>query len=145
MERHPNNAPCSLGPPEAFSNELAPDGLAAEVQPHHAPRTGRHSSTVTGVFASRCCGYRDPPTAAELHDAMRRSTPTERDRTVLTAWVVEASEREWLLAWTEQAYSWRMLIKAVETSKWPCWSRIRNLNMLAARPELIPKGSFPTD
>ena len=64
---------------------------------------------------------------------------------VLTAWVIEATEREWLLAWTEQAYSWRMLVRAVEISGWPCWRRIRNLNMFSARPELIPKGSFPVE
>ena len=145
MERHPNNTPCTLGPPEAFSNELAPDGLTAKVQPDHETRTGRESSTVTAVFASRCCGYRQPPTTAELYDAMRRTRPTERDKVVLTAWVVEATERDWLLAWTEQAYSWRMLVRAAGTTRWPCWSRIRNLNMLATRPELIPTGSFPID
>ena len=145
MERHPNNTPCRLGPPGAFADELAADGLATKVQPGQTPRLGRDASTVTAVFASRCCGYRQPPTAPELYDAIRRTTPTERDRTVLSAWVVEATECDWLVAWTEQAYSWRMLVRAVGTTGWPCWNRIRNLNMLATRPELIPKGSLPIE
>ena len=61
---------------EAFSNELAADGLAAEVQPHHTTWTGRQSSTVTAVFASRCCGYREPPTAA---GAVRRDAAEPAD------------------------------------------------------------------
>ena len=36
------------------------------------------------------------------------------DLEVMRAWVVEATEREWFLAWTEQAYSWRLLARAVE-------------------------------
>ena len=136
--RNPNREPCETGPLEAFSNELAEDGLAAQVQPDYCVETGRNSTTVQAVFASRCCGYRQPPTAAELYEAMRRGKPNERDRAVLSAWVIEATERDWLLAWTEQAYSWRMLARAVKLSGFPCWEGIRNLNMVANRPELIP-------
>ena len=94
--RNPNHAPCRLAPLEAFSDELAENGLAVQVQPHHQPECGRESTTVNAVVASRCCGYRQPPTAAELYDAMRRSSTTDRDRTVLTAWVMEATERDWM-------------------------------------------------
>ena len=137
-DRNPNWEPCEVGPLEAFGDELAEDGLAAKVQPDYLVETGRDSTTVQAVFASRCCGYVQPPTAAELYDAMRRDEPNERDREVLESWVMEATERDWLLAWTEQAYSWRMLARAVKMTKVPFWERIRNLNMVAKKPELIP-------
>ena len=76
---------------------------------------------------------------------MRRREPTERDRTVLAAWVVEATERDWLLAWTEQAYSWRMLARAVQITEAACWERIRNLNMRATKPALVPDDALPCD
>ena len=139
----PNWRPCEVAPLEAFDDELAQDGLAAQVQPDYLPETGRGSSTVRAVFASRCCGYVNPPTAEELYDAMRRDDPNERDRQVLAAWVIEATERDWLLAWTEQAYSWRMLARAVAISEFPCWERIRNLNMVAKKPELVPREWLP--
>ena len=74
---------------------------------------------------------------------MRRSSTTDRDRTVLTAWVMEATERDWLLAWTEQAYSWRMLARAISISGYPCWERIRHLNMFAREPTLVPRDALP--
>ena len=76
---------------------------------------------------------------------MRAAEPSEREREVLTTWVMEASERDWLLAWTEQAYSWRMLARAVEISGFPCWSRIRNLNMFAKVPALVPEDALPVE
>ena len=142
MPRDPNHMPCAIARPEAFSDALAADGLAERVQ-GRKPAIGRASATVTAVFASRCCGYRQPPTAAELYDAMRRDDPTPHDRMVLTAWILEANERDWLLAWTEQAYSWRMLARAIATTGVPCWSRIRNLNMFAQVPELVPPDALP--
>ena len=141
--RDPDRRACRVAPLEAFSDELAPDGLAQWVQPHHLRRTGRESSTMHGVLLSNCAGYKDPPRGDELYDAMRRRTPTRRDLEVMRAWVVEATEREWFLAWTEQAYSWRMLARAVELSGWPCWGRIRRLNTFAERMDLVPRDWLP--
>ena len=141
--RDPNRKPCRLAPLHAFSDSVAADGLAVWVQPDHHPQTGRRSTTVRGVFASRCCGYADPPTAEDLYDAMRRPNPTARDRAVLTAWIVEATERDWLLAWTEQSYSWRMLARAIVVSGWPCWERIRRLNTFVREPALVPPDALP--
>ena len=141
----PNRRPCELAPIEAFSDDVAPDGRAAWLYGGDEPDLGRNSSTVRFVFASRCCGYRNPPTAGELYDAMRRTRPTERDKTVLTAWMTETTDRDWLFAWYEQAYSWRMLAGAVKLTGWPCWERIRRLNTFAARQDLVPAGSLPVD
>ena len=143
-EAHPNWLPCQVAPLEAFNDELAEDGLAAIVQPDYAPRTGRKSTTVETVFASRCCGYANAPTATELYDAMRTEEPTEREREVLCAWVIEGTECDWLLAWTEQAYSWRMLARAVAMSGFPCWERIRNLNIVVKKPLLVPLEWLPS-
>ena len=141
--RDPNHRPCRVAPLEAFSDELAPDGLAEWVQPHHTRTTGRESSTTRIVLLSNCAGYKDPPTADELYDAMRRTTPTKRDLEVMRAWVVEATEREWFLAWTEQAYTWRMLARAVALTGWPQWGRIRRLNTFAKNMSVVPRDSLP--
>ena len=127
-----------MAPLHAFSDEIAPDGLADWVQPHHLRRTGHESSTMHSVLLSNCAGYKNPPRGEELYDAMRRPTPTKRDLEVMRAWVVEATEREWFLAWTEQAYSWRMLARAVALTRWPCWSRIRRLNTFEKKTDLVP-------
>lgn len=95
------------------------------------------------VLLSNCAGYKNPPQGEELYDAMRRTAPTERDLHVMQAWVVEATEREWFLAWTEQAYSWRMLARAVKLTRWPLWEKIRVLNTFAKRMELVPRDSRP--
>lgn len=143
QSRDLNYRPCRVAPLEAFSDELAPTGLAEWVQPDHLRRTGRESSTLHRVFLSNCSGYRTPPQGAELYEAMRRAVPTNRDRDVMRAWVVEATERDWFLAWTERAYSWRMLARAVTLTGWPCWDRIRRLNTFARDMSLVPRDSLP--
>ena len=54
----------------------------ARVQPHHQPKCGRESTKVSAVFASRCCGYRKPPSAPmrcqRLHDRESRTEVTVR-------------------------------------------------------------------
>ena len=65
------------------------------------------------------------------------------DLKVMRAWVVEATEREWFLAWTEQAYSWRWLARAVDLTGWPCWGRIQRLNTFAKRMDLVPREWLP--
>ena len=42
--RDPNHTPCRVAPLEAFSDELAPDGLAEWVQPYHLRDSGRMTS-----------------------------------------------------------------------------------------------------
>ena len=42
----------------------------------------RHSITVRGRFARVCCGWRMPPTPAELYDAIRAGAPEPRHRAV---------------------------------------------------------------
>ena len=140
-----DDRPCKLAPLEAFSDDIAPDGYAVWLQPDYIPRTGCKSTTVEAVFGSRCCGYKTPPTGRELYEAMRRMRPTTRDKTVLRAWLMEASERDWFLAWSEQVYSWRMLANAIKQTKCARWDQIRRLNRLAKRPELVDRDAFPAE
>ncbi len=143
MNIDPNDRPCELAPIEAFRDTLAPPGAWKTMKPWLTEDDlGPNSYTVQAVFAAGCSGYREPPTAPELYRAMRR-TPSRRDVRVLRAWIVEADEIEWIQAWSEQAYSWRMLARAIKLSKYPCWSRIRSLHLTVQRPDLVPNGAWP--
>ena len=75
----PHHSACRVAPLEAFSDELAPDGLADWCKLHHRRRTGPSSSTMHGVLLSNCSGYQNPPRGEELYEAMRRPVPKERD------------------------------------------------------------------
>ncbi len=135
----PNNVPCEVGRLEAFSDELAGRHVLRRAMPWLGrDETERNSHTVRSVFQSRCCGDREPPTSEELYDAMRRETWTRRDELVLRTWSIEPSEGEWLRAWMERAYSWRMLARAVKEAGYKIPRRVRWLNSWANRPELIP-------
>ncbi len=142
---NPNHRPCELAPPEAFSNELAPADLLARLRPHAEPAATRsRSATVSLVFASRCCGERRAATAPELYAAMRRREPNERDLDVLTSWLIHATPEQQWWAWVEQAYSWRMLARAMQLTGLPFWERHRIMNMHAYDQSLVPKSSLPT-
>ena len=80
--RDPNREPCRLAPLEAFSDELAENGLAARVQPHHQPRCGRGiNDSQRGV---RIAVLRVPRAAdggrALRRDAAQRARPTASAR-----------------------------------------------------------------
>ena len=58
-----------------------------------------------------CCGWRKPPTAHELYDAMRSPNPTERHRSVATAFVKEAHIDDIVMAELQGAFTWRQLAR----------------------------------
>ena len=139
----PNHHPCEVGPLEAFSDEPAPEGIAESIDPNIGTYKGPRSRTVRHVFGMRCSGYRIPPTSEELYAGMRLQEPTKRDNVVLLAWIMEATEREWFRAWTEQAYSWRMLARVLKRTRYPCWGKIRIVNKYAKNMALIDKRWLP--
>lgn len=144
LEGHPNHRPCRLAPPEAFSDELARKGLRGELLPDRDPdRIETDSETVSRVFASRCAGDAQPPSAAELYRAMRREEPTEREHGVLCSWVMHATIDDLWWAWAERVYSWRMLARAIERSGLPWWEAYRYVNAHAERQEMVPDDAFP--
>ena len=84
----------------------------------HAPtdpgERGPRSRTVARRFAMSCSGWKQRPTAAELYDAVRAQRPTERQKTILETWATEATDDELLAAWTEDAYTLRALVEALQ-------------------------------
>ena len=144
MERHPNQRPCRLAPPEAFSNELAPKRLREELLPDRDPdRIETDSETVSRVFASRCAGDVQPPNAAEL--LPRHATGgTNRTRARGALLVGDArDDRRPLVGMGGRVYNWRMLARAIERAGLPWWEAYRYVNAHAERQEMVPDDAFP--
>ena len=71
---------------------------------------------MTGRIASSCAGWIEPPTGAEFFEAVRAETPTTRQADIISMWLLEATDDEILLAWAEEAYSFRELVNAIHRS-----------------------------
>ena len=135
---------CAVAPPEAFSPRLAPDGLAALVNPGADPAwIGERAAALDFVIGRRMCGYSDPPTAKEIYDGLREAEPAGRRRLAVTAWLMESSFEEKLEAWAQQAYSWRMLAAAMGRFGLSGYRQYRLLNTYAEKPALVPPDSYP--
>ena len=52
---------------------------------------------------------------------------------------------DWLFAWMEQAYSWRMLARAIRITRAPAYDKIRLLNTYAEELDLINEEDLPID
>ena len=131
-----DHTPCILAPPEAFSDEPAPRKWLDLLWPDHDPeRTGPDSAAVESRLFSSCAGWREPPTAPELYDAIREPEPTRRQRNIVNMWAAETTPRELFKAWAEHAYTWRQLVAALHRSEFPFPGRIRLLNRAADVPE----------
>lgn len=140
-----NLRPCSVAPLEAFSDEIADDKAAERFHQRPCPGKGPDSEGVAFVFDSNCCGWETPPTSAEFYEALRAETPNTRQRTILGTWILEATIGDWLRAWAEQVYSWRMLARAVMVAGPPVYHKIRILNTYAKRQDLVPADALPVD
>ena len=140
-----NMRPCKVGPPKAFSDRVAEISKAEELQGKPATRVGPDSACVEMMFGSNCCGWIQPPTGPELYDAMRTGRPTSRQRAVLETWIIEGTMADWLFAWMEQAYSWRMLARAIRITRAPAYDKIRLLNTYAEELDLINEEDLPID
>ena len=75
--------------------------------------TGPNSRTVRIRLAKSCGGWSEPPTAAELHDAVLAETPDGRQQAILMTWASEAEWFELLQARLENAYTFRTLAAAL--------------------------------
>ena len=140
----PNERPCRLAPPEAFSDELAAAALRQRLRPRRDPQdVEKRSETVTRVFGSRCAGEPHRSTATELYDAMRQPEPNERERSVLDAWVMHATTNDLWWGWVERVYSWRMLARAMHLVNLPWWPGYRYVNAHAERQDLVPADALP--
>ena len=124
--------PSVLGPPEAFSAQLAPLNPGHWFWPRIDPeRTGRRSATVAFRLGLSCAGWNEQPTAEEFHAAVHAQRPTERQQAIVYAWGLEATEIELIRAWAEQAYSWRTLVSGLHKAGFDIYSQIRVINDFA--------------
>ena len=96
--------------------------------------TGQNSASVRARLLSCTAGWPSPPTAAELYHALRSERPSPREATVIRAWLREATYSEILLAWVEEAYSWRDLVAAIHRVGFRRNGLNRHLNRFA-KPE----------
>ena len=138
IEVDPDHLPATPGPPEAFDDDIAPDGLADAVTWFGTPALGPDSNAVCQVFLSRTAGYPRRPTGRELYDGMRAENPTPEQLFAIETFLWESTAEHQDQAWYEQAYSWRMLARAMRLVGWTDAVEVRELNARAARPELIP-------
>ena len=81
------------------------------------PASGGHPH-IEGVFAARCGGMDDPPTAHDLARALARTsagagTLGPRERRALGVWLTEASTAQVVEASLDGAYSMRALVRAM--------------------------------
>ncbi len=143
IDGDPNLQPCELAPPEAFSDQLAPIRLSQRLGLDNVRQTGPNSVTLARVLASRTAGEPNPPTAAEVYDAIAASKRDERQRYAVETWIISATPVEMLDAWIERAYTWRALVKAMHECAWPWYEVYRAINFYADRSELVPNNALP--
>ncbi len=108
--------PCELLPPKDFHDAAGTPidrrmlrsrfGVSEE-------GTGPNSSAIRSRFMSCTAGWPTPPTSKELYLAVRAENPSPRQKTVIRAWLAEATYQEIIRAWMEEAFSWRDLVAAV--------------------------------
>lgn len=132
--RPPRHQWPELRRPEAFSDE----GPTAEEKRKLAPNeveTGRHSVTVGMRLARSCAGWGERrPTAAEFYEAVRTEGLTNRQRTILSVFAREATWRELVRGWAEEAYTLRELVAALHRADRTRCRASQYLNRWASAP-----------
>ena len=93
--------------------------------------TGKNSSAVRSRFMSCTAGWPVPPTSEDLYIALRADEPSSRQKAVTRTWLAEAAYREIMLAWLEEAFSWRELVAAVHRVEYQRNDLNRYLNQFA--------------
>ena len=98
----------SLRTPREFPDQLASLSLCPA-----AKDAGRKAKAVRVRIARSTAGWNVRPTAEEFYEAIREPRPSDRQAAIVAMWAQEAGPREMLLAWTQRAYSWRILVDAL--------------------------------
>ena len=129
--------PCNLLPPDAFhtADETPTDRRSLRSRfglPEGS--TGENSSAVRSRFVSCTAGWPTPPTSEEFYLAVQAAAPSSRQKAVIRAWLAEATYQEIMLAWLEEAFSWRELVAAVHRVGYQPYGLNRYLNQFA-KPE----------
>ena len=136
--RHVAATEPTLAPIDAFPDEYSTaDDLAAVHLDADPNATGPHSQTIRGLLGGACAGWPVRPTSVELYDALRADNPTNRQRSIATVLINEASFEDLVNAHTEGAFTWRQLARAARRQGVVPPLRIRLINAFAKpqRPE----------
>lgn len=96
-----------LKPTDAFDDEYCKD--EAGTGKGRGPESGIIADLLTGC----CAGWGVRPTSDEFYEAMRARTPTGRQKTIAGVLIDEATRDQVLLAYWEQAFTWRQLATAM--------------------------------
>ena len=132
-------------PPDRFTDESMTENdkreLLGEWYAKSVEAGPRNSITVRGRFAQVCCGWRIPPTPAELYDAIRAGAPDPRQRAVFTTWLCESDPWELLEAWADGMHTLRELVTAMYRHKWATGPKSQFLNNFAQPPRIAQHGS----
>ena len=133
---HLDLRPAVLGPPEAFPDALAPLNPDLRYWPRVDPGRMREKSRAVALrIGLSFAGARRQPTTEEFYAAVHAEAPTEAQRCLVYAWVLQATEMDLIHAWVEQAYSWRQLVRALHHAEFDVYSQIRIINDFASRGE----------
>ena len=125
----------TLAPIDAFPDEYSTaDDLAAVRLDADPNATGPNSQTIRGLLGGACAGWRVRPTSVELYDALRADNPTNRQRSIATVLINEASFEDLVNAHTEGAFTWRQLARAARRQGTVSPLRIRQINAFATPP-----------
>lgn len=90
---------------ERFSDEYA--GLEPEIEGGRGPQ----SSIIEDLLAGACAGWKQRPSAAEFHAAMRAAAPDARQRAIAGVLIKEGTLDQVLLAQLQGAFTWRQLVR----------------------------------
>jgi len=133
--RHADATRPTLAPIDAFPDEYSTaDDLATTRLDADPDATGPNSQTIRGLLGGACGGWRVRPTSVELYDALRADNPTNRQRSIATVLINEASFEDLVNAHTEGAFTWRQLARAARRQGTVPPLRIRQLNAFATPP-----------
>lgn len=127
-----------LAPSDAFSPQYADAQTRLDCL-HRCPgdRLGPKSETVQHRISCSCAGWVAPPTPEEFYDALRAEHPDERQRQIVSMWVLEATDEDIMMAWLEEVYCFRELAAAMHRTGATRYNPERNfeLNGFAAWPD----------
>ena len=125
--------PATLAPPEAFDDREADDAFRARFHPWHDPaQLGPQSRAVRNRLRASCAGWREKPGPEEFYAAIRVPAPSRRQRRLLACWLQEATREDFLYAWAEGVYTWRLLAAAIHRAGEQTRPRCADINKLAA-------------
>ena len=118
-----------LEPANRFRDRLPTDEETQVVNPGIGPKDmGPNARIVQDVLLGVCAGWAVKPSSKELYDAIRTTTPNERQRELVRTWASEASVSEIIMAWTQRAYTIRGLVAALHRCDFDWPKRIHAIN-----------------